>query len=222
MKYNDLLNILPPEEIKFNFPGKLGRIALTWKEGQWIITNNRLIFVSEHLSFSSRGDAFFSQFGYPRALIILLSELRQIIKKDTKIIVRYLAFSWEKDHKELGIGFLPQHFQVYDNHRYSGLLDAVYKYLSGPKEYLSGSKENLVILHCPACKTPLQKTDSTCPTCGTVFTSCSLCKFPIFESEEQVQCSFCGSSFHKTEFLEWIKIHARCPICETKITSHDR
>ena len=214
MKYSDLLNISPPEEIKFSFSGKLGRIALTWKDGQWIITNNRLIFISDDLSFSGR-EPFPAHFGRPLALIILLSELRQIIKKETKIVVRYVAFSWEKNYKELGIGFLPKHFQVDSNNtRYSDLLNAVYNYLDRPQESLS-------TLHCPTCKTPMQKTDLTCPTCGTVFTRCDLCKFPIFESEEQSRCSFCQSSFHKAEFLEWIKIHARCPICETKITSQE-
>ena len=221
MKYSNLLNISSPEEIKFNFTGKLGRIALTWKEGEWIITNNRLMFISEDLSFSSRSDAFFSHFGYPRVLIILLSELRQIIKKETKIIVQYLAFSWEKNLKELGIGFLPQHFQVYDNHPYSGLLDAIYKYLTGPKEYLSAPKESPIMFHCPVCKTSLQQTDSTCPNCDTVFNRCAICQFQIFESAEQSQCSFCRSYFHKGEFLEWVKIHARCPVCDSKIPPRD-
>jgi hypothetical protein len=54
MNYVKLLNITRPEEIRFNFPGKLGRIGLVWKEGQLIITNERLIFVADDLFFGGR------------------------------------------------------------------------------------------------------------------------------------------------------------------------
>jgi len=134
MNYSELLNLSSSEEIKFQFNGKLGRILMNWLQGQWIITTNRLFFFSNELLFTSR--ILFSQFGRPLALIILLSEIKEVIKKQDKIIVRYLRFSfldYGTSINELSIAFSLENYEI-DSKTISAsdLLDAVYNYLTDP------------------------------------------------------------------------------------------
>jgi hypothetical protein len=214
--FSELLNIRDPEEIKFNFLGKLGRIQLMWKSGRWIITNKRLIFLADDMAFSGRSEPFASHFRRPLALILLLSEIKDLIKKETKLIVRYFVHTRWSDATlcELGIGFLDKDIQISGNIRYSALLDAIY-------EYLSGSKTSPTGLICPNCNAPLQENADHCIHCGFSFHLCDLCKTYILDLRTLAQCSFCNSYFHKAEFQNWVKLHARCPICDTGITLSD-
>jgi hypothetical protein len=213
--YLELLNITSPEEIKFNFLGKLGRIQLIWKNGRWIITDKRLIFLADDMFFGGR-EPFASHFRRPLALILLLSEIKYLIKREAKLIVRYLSPSrWANPTlSELGIGFLDRDIQVAGNVRQSALLDAIY-------EYLTGSKTSWMGLCCPNCNTHLQENADHCTHCGFSFNLCDLCKTYILDLQNLAQCSFCNSHFHKAELQNWVKIHARCPICDTKITPLD-
>jgi len=212
LKYEELLNIVSPEEVKFKFEGKLGRIYFSWREGTWIITNKRLIFISDYIFFEA--DPFPSHFQRPLALIILLREIKAVLKKETKIIVKYLP-TIRRYHsrglKELGIGFYKKDFQYENGRTHSHLLNAVYNFLSNPID-------DTFQLCCPNCNAPLPKGVVTCPTCSFSFRNCQLCKFQIIDFKELTQCPYCQSYFHKAEILEWIKIHTRCPICEFKIT----
>jgi hypothetical protein len=207
--YLELLNITGPEEIKFNFIGKLGRIALVWKQGRWIITSKRLIFLANDMAFGGR-EPFYDHFRRPLALILLLSEIKGLIKKEVKLIVRYFGHSRWSGHilSELGIGFLDKDIQVSENVRYSALLDAIY-------DYLTGSKASPTGLICPNCNAQLPENTDHCIQCGFSFHLCDLCKTSILDLRNLAQCSFCHSYFHKTELQNWVKIHARCPICET-------
>ncbi len=213
MDYIDLFNITSPEEVRLKFEGKIGRIALSWREGQWIITNKRLIFVSDGIFFDAR-ETFGRHFQRPLALIILRHEIKQVIKGETKIIVKYTPRSQKiylAGPKELGIGFFKRHFEIVNRRKYSKLLETVYKHLKNPEDAISG-------FNCPRCNALMQKTDIECPKCGTPFKICAICKFQILHLNEQTQCPYCLGYFHKVDLLEWLKVHGTCPICDFRIT----
>ncbi|HUY01047.1 MAG TPA: zinc ribbon domain-containing protein [Candidatus Deferrimicrobium sp.] len=211
MNYVKLLNITSPEEIGFNFPGKLGRIGLVWKEGQWIITNGRLIFVADDLFFGGR-EPFASHFQRPLALILFLNEIREVIKKETKIIVTYLPLSTRyhsSKRVELGIGFYERQYEDYQLKK-SSLMEAIYAFLQNPDNLESKDL-------CPNCRTEIQQDDVFCPNCGLSFKPCEICKHPILKLEDQTICPYCNSIFHKNEFSKWVINHGRCPICDFEI-----
>ncbi|NVM29494.1 MAG: zinc-ribbon domain-containing protein [Candidatus Helarchaeota archaeon] len=217
MSVLNIFNIIPPEEVKFDFTGKLGRITLTWRKGRWIITNKRLIFVSDRMFFDSR-EYFWSHFRRPLALIIPLPEVKEVINKKTKIIVRYLARTIKKFDfgvKKLGIGFLQEHFKIYGNYKHSDLLEAVYRYLKNPRDVVFE-------VTCPKCNAKLQKDERYCPSCGVSFNICEICKHPLLDDDvKQIRCPYCQARFHREEFLEWVKVHGRCPTCDFGISQDE-
>ena len=73
---------------------------------------------------------------------------------------------------------------------------------------------------CPNCHESNSNYANLCKNCHFIFPICSLCKRKIPE-EENFYCPSCNHCFHRREFLEWYKIKATCPICETKVKLSD-
>ncbi len=71
-------------------------------------------------------------------------------------------------------------------------------------------------LICDICNHKNDISNIVCASCNTKFNRCPICKHPI-SKEDLVFCPFCNSSFHKTEFLEWLKIYANCPRCKKEL-----
>lgn len=121
MKSEKLFNISPPETIIFNFRGNLGRASLTWLKGQWIITNQRLIFVSDNFSFPYEGPTMRARFGRPLALIILLNEITDFVKKSKKLMIQYRSLPNQSEVKKMSIGL---------SQNPPNLIDQIYDFLS--------------------------------------------------------------------------------------------
>ena len=121
MKPEKLFHISPPETIIFNFRAKLGRASLTWISGHWIITNQRLIFISDEFSFPYEGPTMRARFGRPLALIILLNEITDFVKKSKKLMINYRCLPNESKVKKISIGL---------DQDTPNLLDQIYDFLS--------------------------------------------------------------------------------------------
>ncbi|MFX0139549.1 MAG: hypothetical protein ACFFDN_38260 [Candidatus Hodarchaeota archaeon] len=70
---------------------------------------------------------------------------------------------------------------------------------------------------CPMCQSKIQVESNFCINCGYKLKFCLICKRYIKNEKEIAKCPFCNQEFHKTEFLEWIKIKASCAACEKQI-----
>ncbi len=70
---------------------------------------------------------------------------------------------------------------------------------------------------CPNCFELIQKDAKFCVNCGLKISICAICQNYIKSEEATAICPFCGTKLHKTEFLEWIKVKASCPVCENEI-----
>jgi len=57
---------------------------------------------------------------------------------------------------------------------------------------------------------------------GQIIGICRVCNLPLYDSEEAEKCPVCGSSMHKSHFLEWLKIKGYCPACSKKITNSEK
>lgn len=134
MNFIKLFNISHPEEIKFIFPGKIGRSLTTWQNGEWIVTNKRVIFISEGFDSSDK-----PVFGRPMALIILLDEIVGLQKKKTKLVLKYSTYDLflnRYDIKKIYIGFLKHDFRNYTVANRSEIINLLSIYLNNPKENL--------------------------------------------------------------------------------------
>ena len=79
-----------------------------------------------------------------------------------------------------------------------------------------GFEEEQELYLCPNCHELNSRYSNICRKCYTPFPKCSLCEKKINE-DEIFYCPSCNHSFHRREFLEWLKIKGICPICEKKI-----
>lgn len=70
---------------------------------------------------------------------------------------------------------------------------------------------------CPIFNEPIQEGAKFCVNCGNELKICEICHYYIKNNDEISICPFCKTEFHKTEFLEWLKIKAACPICKKEI-----
>ncbi len=86
-----------------------------------------------------------------------------------------------------------------------------------PFKIRQDTEKVLKLSKCPVCKAPLKDSSSDfCESCNTKLIKCPICKQPI-NKENLIFCPFCSSPFHKTEFLEWLKVHANCPRCKNEL-----
>ena len=124
-------NIVEPEQIKFDFPGKLGRLAFTlgkikirgWSTGQFIITNKRIIFVIAVSALTKRP---------PLMMIVPLDEIKEVSNEKDKIIFKCDTFPDEFSHRDtisLAIGFYKQDIFNYKVKNRLELTEAVYEFL---------------------------------------------------------------------------------------------
>ena len=49
------------------------------------------------------------------------------------------------------------------------------------------------------------------------FTICTICQKAISKEEEIVFCPFWHTQYHKLEFLEWLKVNAKCKACKREL-----
>jgi len=70
---------------------------------------------------------------------------------------------------------------------------------------------------CPYCHNLIEKSANFCTNCGIKLKFCKICNYFIKNEEPTVTCPNCANEFHELEFLEWIKIKARCPVCRIEI-----
>jgi len=68
---------------------------------------------------------------------------------------------------------------------------------------------------CLLCSETLSNALSRCPNCGQ---RCEICKRAIHIGEDWTTCSSkhpdaCLQTFHETEYIDWIKVHGKCPYC---------
>ncbi len=88
-----------------------------------------------------------------------------------------------------------------------------------PTEIYSETTSRLINSHkiiCPNCEVENFETVRKCTNCGTKFIQCNICKRSIGK-EEIVYCSFCNTPYHKSEFLEWLKVNASCKVCKREM-----
>ncbi len=69
---------------------------------------------------------------------------------------------------------------------------------------------------CPVCNKKNLLTSSTCKYCLTKFARCNLCQNYIGK-EDVVYCPSCKATYHKLEFLEWLKVKAFCVRCKKEL-----
>lgn len=69
---------------------------------------------------------------------------------------------------------------------------------------------------CPSCNHNNPYYRMTCKICSNEFPICNICKERI-SGTKLVNCPFCNTSYHKNEFLEWLKIKASCPNCKKQL-----
>lgn len=81
----------------------------------------------------------------------------------------------------------------------------VYSKVHMKKPILNQSKD----LICPNCSQPNFNYARICKFCGAEFQKCSICGKNLGK-EDIVYCPFCNATYHKTEFLEWLKVKACC------------
>jgi hypothetical protein len=72
---------------------------------------------------------------------------------------------------------------------------------------------------CLWCNEELVDPFDACPSCGL---RCEICKFSIKQTQEFDVCTAesedaCLSIFHRSEFLEWVRIYGSCPKCSQEI-----
>lgn len=75
---------------------------------------------------------------------------------------------------------------------------------------------SLDLIICPICSQKNPNTSRICKNCFNEFLTCLICKRSI-SSEDQAFCPFCGASYHRIEFLEWLKVKAYCINCKKRL-----
>ncbi|MHA1268352.1 MAG: zinc ribbon domain-containing protein [Candidatus Helarchaeota archaeon] len=157
--FSNLLNISSPEIIKFKFFGKIGRYALSWKNGQWIITNQRVIFIFRPY-YSVNSPILTSNLCRPLILIIPINEIYNVQKGKNKIVIdcKYYGFASGK-LKKIGIGFFKRSYEHYNVFERDKLINEIYEFLT-PKEKV------VSISYCPECGTKIGKDAIYCINCG--------------------------------------------------------
>ncbi|MBD3227046.1 MAG: hypothetical protein GF329_02575 [Candidatus Lokiarchaeota archaeon] len=157
----NLISITPPEEIIFEFFGKIGSYFLTWREGQWIITNRRLIFISKSY-YPHDNKSFFHYFMRPLILVLPLGEIKSIVKKERKVVIKYhLYYHYGSAYKvrKLKIGFFRKNFRNYRVDKRSELINKICDYLKDPDQIQN-------ISYCPECGNKVVYSDDYCTNCG--------------------------------------------------------
>jgi hypothetical protein len=158
--YSHLLNF-QGEEIVFKFFGKIGRFGLSWRNGQWIITNKRLIFITKEY-YPMENRSFHAYLGRPFILIIPLKEITTVKKGDKKIVVIYHGKNrWNGSLAKLGIGFFHKDYKNYKISGRDGLINNIYNFL-----IRGGKKQQPKMLYCPECGNKIDKNDYYCTNCG--------------------------------------------------------
>ncbi|NVM03056.1 MAG: hypothetical protein HWN67_12010 [Candidatus Helarchaeota archaeon] len=69
---------------------------------------------------------------------------------------------------------------------------------------------------CPVCESSVRNL-KICKKCGYEIERCKICSKLIKLDDILVICPYCGEKFHREEFLEWLKIKARCPNCKSEM-----
>ena len=77
---------------------------------------------------------------------------------------------------------------------------------------------NWVMVHksCPMCRNSIESNSIIIVDKGSS-NSCPLCKKTFIKNEIVIRCKKCLSTYHKSEFLEWIKVKGFCPNCNQKL-----
>ena len=71
--------------------------------------------------------------------------------------------------------------------------------------------------YCSFCGKKIEKNAKFCTYCGLDLCFCEICKDYIRDDEAVSTCPFCHKDFHESEFLEWLKVKASCPVCKKEI-----
>ena len=74
------------------------------------------------------------------------------------------------------------------------------------------TKKNLICINCDH---PNLNYAKFCEVCGNKFEECAICGLKI--GKDIVLCPFCKAPYHKSEFLEWLKVKAHCKKCNKEI-----
>lgn len=158
--YSYLLNF-EGEEIVFKFFGKIGKFGLSWRNGQWIITNKRLIFITkEYYPMDNR--SFHSYLGRPFVLIIPMNDIVSVKKGDKKLVVIYHGNNrWNRSLVKLGIGFFHKDYKNYKVSRRTDLINKISNFLKR-----GGTIREQKIVYCPDCGNKIDKNDLYCTNCG--------------------------------------------------------
>ncbi len=214
MNFIKIFNIVPPEEIKFIFPGKIGRNFSSWQNGEWIVTTKRIIFLAEKFDLENKPlyEHLLNKF-----IIVLKEEITEVIKKKTKLIVKYSTYIDglnRYDTKKFSMGFLNYNFRNYNVKYRTDLINTIHLYLIASKS--KGNAQGT----CPRCGAGIPANETECLNCESDFKRCEICHYLILEREEKTSCPICKSDFHKREFLEWIKTHGQCPYCHYQLNHH--
>ena len=165
MQDNSYLLNFSNEKIEFNFFGKIGKFGISWRNGQWIITNKRLIFITK-VFYPTENRSFHSYTGRSFILIIPLKELISIYRGNDKIVFKYyFNHPWGRRLRKLGIGFFHKDYKNYKVSRRSELINAIQDFLNnkGEKRDIE-RKRNLS--YCPECGTKVEENDFYCNNCG--------------------------------------------------------
>jgi hypothetical protein len=74
-------------------------------------------------------------------------------------------------------------------------------------------KNNRIGKVCLKCNKELDVYSLFCSFCGTIVTTCAICKLPLKSEQEIKTCSNCQNTFHLSHLLEIIKETGKCPVC---------
>lgn len=83
---------------------------------------------------------------------------------------------------------------------------------------------------CPNCGNKIgnskYENPNFCPYCGEKLTEnyqksrtrmqCTICHIHINNSDETIQCSYCGSKYHYSCVAEWLSKYNSCPMCQNQ------
>ena len=92
----------------------------------------------------------------------------------------------------------------------------IFSYLSDVSRIYETYSTDLKTFSCPNCGYENLSNSEECSHCLARFPRCFICRRLII-SKDVVFCPLCNAPFHKSEFLEWLKVKAHCKICKKEL-----